>query len=53
MDILNNNLFDYILDRFHASSENNVCAIIGAISKDFGMNPIELFDYINENSQIE
>lgn len=53
MDILKNNLFEYIFDRFGVSNENNICAIIGAISKEFGMNPIELFDYINENSQTE
>lgn len=53
MDILTDNLFDYILDRFQVSNESNVCAIIGAMSKEFGMTPIELFDYISENSQAE
>jgi len=53
MDILKDNLFEYILERFHASTERNVCAIIGAMSNEFGMTPIELFDYINENSQTE
>lgn len=53
MEILTNNLFDYILEEFHASTETNVCALIGGMSKNFNMNPIELFDYINKNSQAE
>jgi len=53
MDILTSNLFEYILYEFGASTESNVCAIIGSMSNYFGMTPIELFDYINENSQTE
>jgi len=53
MDIVTNNLFEYILYEFGASTERNVCALIGGISKKFDMNPIELFNYINEHSQAE
>lgn len=53
MDIVTNNLFEYIGDKFGASTERNVCAIIGGISKKFKMNPIALFNYIHEHSQAE
>jgi len=53
MDIVTNNLFDYILSEFGASTERNVCALIGGISKKFDMTPIELFNYIDEHTQAQ
>lgn len=53
MDLVTNNLFTYILEKYGCSTMRNVCAIIGGISEKFTMSPIELFDYINDNFQSE
>lgn len=53
MELVTENLFEYIGDTFNASSRRNVCALIGGMARIFKMTPIDLFDYIHDNSQIE
>ena len=52
VQLINNNLFEYLMDTFGATTERNVGALIGGISKKFKMTPIELFNYIHENQII-
>jgi len=43
-DCQENGLFEMIMLHIGASTENNVSAVIGGISKDLGVTPIELFN---------